>query len=250
MRQRCYRSFACTGFTLVEMAMVITIVALIVGAVIGGQRAIRNSEISSLMAEAKSYQSAFAIFQERYTAIPGDFATASSIWPTASNGDGNNLIRAGTNNLNEAFIAFQHLALAGLIAGNYAGTGTTGTAGVNIPRAVITTAAYEFDHPLAADGVVTTAQGDTYFFDGVYPHVLIVGGVNPGAGWYRPLGGFLTPEEMLSLDQKHDDGVPSSGAILTPKAASVANCASGSTAPATYVTTGNDKTCMFMIKQP
>lgn len=236
------------AFTLLELSVVITVIALLVGGILMGRTFIRNSELSTMINEAKIYTMAFSRFQEQYNAIPGDFATATNIWPSATNGDGNTLIRAGTNNSAEMFLAFQHLYLAGYVEGSYSGAGTVAVAGTTVPRSSVNGVAYIFDHPNATDGAVS---GDSYYFDGMYGHIIYAGALSVSGSPLRPAGGFMTPEEAFSLDTKFDDGSPGLGSIVTPKQSALANCASSDVAAsATYATSNTGNTCMFIIKLP
>jgi prepilin-type N-terminal cleavage/methylation domain-containing protein len=111
------------GFSLVELSIVIVIIGLLVGGIMSLQTYVANSKLNTMMNESKIYISAFNQFQTRYNAPPGDYASASSAWSGAGNGDGNGLIRAngGAGNTAEYYYAFQHLALAGFIQGSYTG---------------------------------------------------------------------------------------------------------------------------------
>lgn len=234
------------AFTLLELSIVITIIALIAGGIVTGRTFIRNAEIATMMNEAKSYMTAFARFQEQYNAIPGDISTASTIWTGAANGDGNGMIRAGTANDVEMFIAFQHLARAGFMEGTYSGAGTATVAGVNTPRSSITNVTYLFDHPNQMDGGVS---GDGYYFDGLYGHVLFVGSVYTVSPPLRPAYGFLKPEEAMSLDIKFDDGNPGLGAIVTPKQSALANCVTSDVAAsAAYDMSQAGNNCILILK--
>ena len=235
------------AFTLLELSVVITIIALVAGGVVAGQSYIRSSELTTMVNEAKLYTAAFIRFQDQYVGIPGDFPIATNVWPGTFNGDGNNLIRAGTNNNTEMFLSFQHLALAGFIEGSYSGSGTSAVMGTNVPHSSVNTVAYQFDHPNATDGAVS---GDSYYFDGMYGHVLYIGALSTSGSPLRPAGAFMTPEEAQGLDVKYDDGLPGLGALVTPKQSALGSCASSSTAASATYLSGSSKTCMFIMKLP
>ena len=239
-----------SGFTLVEMSVVVAIIGLLVGAIVGVQGYLRSATLTTSIQEAKFYMDAFDQFQTTYTAVPGDFSTASSVWSSASNGDGNGLIRAISSNNAEYFYAFQHLSNAKLITGYFTGaTGSGGSAdghpGTNIPLSSVDDVGFFFDHPEFASGDVS---GDALYFDGKYFHVLRMAATTLAATT-MPVTGFVTPKEAYELDAKYDDGMPGLGWINSPKSTALANCADSATAAtAAYAVTTNTKSCYFIFK--
>ena len=246
------------GFTLLELSVVIAIIALLIGGLVGANAYVKASELKSLVNESKYYMDAFGQFQTLYTAVPGDMVDATKNWGVANtaDGDGNGYVRAGaTAQPRELFLSFQHLAKAGLISGSYTGLskdGTTTTAladpGVNVPNAVMTGAVYLFDHPDAVSGEV--AAGDPLYFAsataGLYSHVLRVAGLSATANGL-PAVGFLTPKQAYQLDAKFDDGVPSTGWMLTPNntgAQGLPNCSNGTT----YTVANLGTECFFILR--
>lgn len=235
------------AFTFIELAIVLVIIGLLLGGVVAFQSYSNNARIATMMNESKILISAFSQFQTRYGAPPGDMSTASTSWTGAGNGDGNGIIRAGAVLAPlERYYAFQHLALAGFIQGTYTGAvnGNGGaTAGVNVVGGSVDQSAFIFDHPDAADGLVSS---DSLYFDGFYGNILRIAGLNGNSNDIPALG-ILTPKDALTLDLKYDDGQPGLGNIKTPKASALANCASSDATNATYVTTNDNKTCYFFF---
>lgn len=235
------------AFTLVELSIVLVIIGLLLGGVLAFQSYSNNARIATMMNESKILISAFSQFQTRYGTPPGDMSTASTSWTGAGNGDGNGIIRAGAVLAPlERYYAFQHLALAGYIQGTYTGAVNANggaTAGVNVVGSSIDQSAFIFDHPDAADGLVS---GDSLYFDGFYGNILRIAGLNGNSNTIPALG-MLTPKDALTLDLKYDDGQPGLGNIKTPKASALANCASSDATTATYVTTNENKTCYFFF---
>ena len=67
-----------SGFTLVELAIVLVIVGLILGAVLKGQQMIENAKVKSVANDLKGVVTAYYAYQDRYKAIPGDDKLAST----------------------------------------------------------------------------------------------------------------------------------------------------------------------------
>lgn len=245
------------GFSLLELSIALAIIGLLVGGIVGLRSYVNNATMTTMMNESKLLISAFQQFQTRYNNPPGDYCstaticgttaspTANTVWPTAFNGDGNGLIRAaGTVFNEERYYAFQHLALGGLIQGRYTGAvnGTGGaTIGVNVEGSSMDKVAFIFDHPNAQDGFVSA---DALYFDGQYGNILRIAGLNDNATDI-PNQAFLTGKQALSLDEKYDDTIPSTGMILTPKTAALTACTSSATA---YITTTDAKTCYLFVR--
>lgn len=65
------------GFTLVELAVVLTIIALLIGGVLKGQEMIEDARVVSTVAQVYSYEGATATFKKVYSELPGDMPEAS-----------------------------------------------------------------------------------------------------------------------------------------------------------------------------
>lgn len=67
------------GFTLVEMAIVVSIIALLISAVLGGQALLRSGQTQDIIATAKDLSAAVQAFKQRYHYLPGDFPVDQEI---------------------------------------------------------------------------------------------------------------------------------------------------------------------------
>ena len=130
------RRFAQSGFTLVEMAIVLVIVGLLLGGVLKGQELIENARVKEAANTLNGIAAAYISYIDRYGRIPGDDGpTAAALqarggsWGVVSQaGDADGVIEI---NMGDTFstasgenIAFwQHLRAAGFIKGNPADTG-------------------------------------------------------------------------------------------------------------------------------
>jgi len=86
------------GFTLVELAIVMTIIGLLIGGILKGQELMQNARVTSTIAQVKAYEAAVTTFRDSYNAFPGDLTNADTrvpscnlncnAVPTAGGGDG------------------------------------------------------------------------------------------------------------------------------------------------------------------
>ncbi|MGI9341937.1 MAG: type II secretion system protein [Gammaproteobacteria bacterium] len=113
-----------SGFTLVEIAIVLVIIGLLIGGVLKGQSMITNAKIRKVESDYKSISAAIWAYQDRYGNLPGDDPNASTrfsgTWAAADNGNGNGQIAGAwnsSNNANESRKMWKHLRGAGLIKG-------------------------------------------------------------------------------------------------------------------------------------
>ncbi len=97
-----------SGFTLVEISIVLIIVGLLLGGVLKGQELITSGKAKALYADRAAIQTAYNTYNDRFRAVPGDDssasrrfsglacgvagATASAAAQTCINGNGNGLI--------------------------------------------------------------------------------------------------------------------------------------------------------------
>lgn len=164
-----------TGFSLVELSIVLVILGLLVGGILAGQSLIRAAELRSVSTEYARITTSLHAFRDRYFAIPGDFREATRFWQRmtttgctsnssaalnasgACDGDGNGMLNNGTavSAPSEPYQLWRHLALAGLIEGSFTGTSGPsgnhhGVIGTNVPASKIGGAGWSwYNLPLA-----------------------------------------------------------------------------------------------------
>ncbi len=109
-----------SGFTLVELAIVLVIIGIILGGVLKGQEIIRNAKIKRVYKDYQGYVAAIYTYQERYSYLPGDDKEAetrfSSCIPAPTNGDGDGRMD-DEDSLTEGKY-WHHLRCAGIIPGS------------------------------------------------------------------------------------------------------------------------------------
>ena len=116
-----------SGFTLVEIAIVLVIIGLILGGVLQGQTMIENAKYKKFVKEIDSYRTAYYTFQDMNQSLPGDMSTASTRLDAAAvDGNGNGLIDGGSCSADaeESCNVWSHLRYAELIPGDPTVSGT------------------------------------------------------------------------------------------------------------------------------
>jgi prepilin-type N-terminal cleavage/methylation domain-containing protein len=127
-----------SGFTLIEIAIVLVIIGLLLGGVLKGQELINSAKVKNLANDFKNVPVFIYGYQDKYKALPGDQPQASldSQFPPANTGavctpaaashcaTNNGVIDGGwdaTTVADESFVFWQHVRLAGF------GPGATNT---------------------------------------------------------------------------------------------------------------------------
>jgi prepilin-type N-terminal cleavage/methylation domain-containing protein len=115
-----------SGFTLIEVSMVLMILGLLLGGIIKGQEVINSAKTKGLVQDFLAVQTALQGYQDRYRATPGDDRNANNSDPRASVATtpvgmiGNGRIDGlwdSTNDSDESRLFWQHVRLAGFLAG-------------------------------------------------------------------------------------------------------------------------------------
>jgi len=152
-----------SGFTLIEIAIVLVIIGILIVGVLQGQEMIENSKTKSIVNSMKGIQAAYNTYLDRYHVQPGDETVATVAargWNTIpASGNGNGVLNIPlastfTNNNAEGQGFWSALRASGIIAGDPADNTVTG-----IPK-----------HPANGFvGVTTGAVGGTvYGVSGVF----------------------------------------------------------------------------------
>jgi prepilin-type N-terminal cleavage/methylation domain-containing protein len=246
-----------SGFTLVELSIVLVIIGLIVASVLVGQDLVRQAELRSTITQYEQFSAAVRTFQAKYSALPGDMA-GDTLYGWTGDGDGNGLLDApvftavtdGLGGSSDNVFFWAHLGStgAGLISGTWAGVAVTTGAGSNIATVL----------PAARAGNnwgVYQTGGINYY---------MIGASVPGTSGHFTTTNTLVPADALSIDAKIDDSRPGRGIIvarsaganapetaatLTAALANTAFCTAGANAlNATYNTQRNAAQCTLRIR--
>jgi prepilin-type N-terminal cleavage/methylation domain-containing protein len=129
-----------SGFTLVEIAVVLVIIGLLLGAILKGQELIENSRVKNAVNDLNSVKAASFGYLDRYKAMPGDDGPLATLqargtaWTGISvGGNRDGALGATTNPFaapgGEHLGFWQHLRAAGFLTGN-----PNDTAAAALPR--------------------------------------------------------------------------------------------------------------------
>jgi prepilin-type N-terminal cleavage/methylation domain-containing protein len=223
-----------SGFSLVELSIVLVILGLLTGGILSGQALIRAAEIRSVSIDIQKYTTAIFTFRDKYFALPGDMTNATAFWGVAA-GDGNAAtnpcLSAGTDDgrtcngngdgrisdltaspvIGESFRMWQHLSNASLVEGRYRGAIGADLSRVMPSSKAKTGSAWFSSYPGPVAGNTSTFAATASQLFQLY-----------GSG----LSGveFLRPEEAWNLDTKMDDGRPNLGSIRSNKGTAAIPC--------------------------
>jgi prepilin-type N-terminal cleavage/methylation domain-containing protein len=117
-----------SGFTLVEIAIVLVIIGLLLGGILKGQELINSAKVKNLANDFRVIPTYIYAYQDKFKALPGDDAQVVAhigvVVPPAVQGAtppaGNGVINGNWNsatNTDESFLFWQHARLANLAAG-------------------------------------------------------------------------------------------------------------------------------------
>jgi prepilin-type N-terminal cleavage/methylation domain-containing protein len=237
------------GFTFIELAIVIVILGLLTGGVLTGQSLIRAAELRSISTQYQQYTTAVTTFREKYFKLPGDLNNAASFWTgcvvdpnvanNTCNGNGNGSVDAVNPNTEHEDLRFwQHLALAGLVEGDFDGHWVSATqpfsVGDNMPAARYGNHTFWFQDA-EWDSPIFGRDGNNFIF------------AAPGGATDREIvTSTLSPEEAWNIDSKIDDGVAHTGAVYSFNDSG--NCSADyDTSGANYNLSNQTATCVLVF---
>ena len=228
-----------SGFSLVELAVVVLVIGVLLGGVLGVQEIRQNARLTATIMQVKSYGAATAIFLDRFGALPGDLRGAAQRLPgcesgrgvceaasaAGTTGDGNvgvpgAITRHQTQGAvpaeGETMLFWAHLLLTDLIASvsdTYASPSVPVIAwGESHPAAPVGGGFHVKD----ADGGVTSplpgwppgANQPTGTF------VVLQRNIASDLAPLQPGKQILTAREAARIDRKMDDGDPFKGSVV------------------------------------
>lgn len=198
-----------SGFTLVEIAIVLVIIGLLLGGVLKGQELINSAKVKNMINDFRTVSTFVYAYQDRFRALPGDdaqavahvAAAAAATTPAAAGGGsqvGNGRINGAWNSgtlTDESYLFWEQVRRANLASGDP----TPGAAGYNY---------------LNADGGRVGITGDPVF--------------TGAAGWpasFYVCSNGIQGRYARQIDATIDDGNTQTGSVRVLGAGDVATTA-------------------------
>ena len=209
-----------SGFTLIEIAIVLVIIGLLLGGVLKGQELINSAKVKNLATDFKNIPVYIYGYQDKFRALPGDDKAADThvggtVCTDAANicATGNGVIEGAWNanaDTTESYLFWQHVRLASLA------TGST------------TTGAADYIPVNAAGGIIGIMSGTTdvtkaAINDGASPAVAI-------RGSYVICSTGILGKFVKQLDLQMDDGNTAGGSMMATPVSSYTIGAAATTA--------------------
>jgi prepilin-type N-terminal cleavage/methylation domain-containing protein len=115
-----------SGFTLIEIAIVLVIIGLLLGGILKGQELINSARVKNLATDFRNIPLFIYGYQDKFRALPGDDSAAATRFTdgvAATEGtQGNGVIEGtwsdGKESGTESYMFWQHVRLAGLAPGS------------------------------------------------------------------------------------------------------------------------------------
>ena len=186
-----------SGFTLIEIAIVLVIIGLLLGGVLKGQELINSAKVKNLANDFKNIPVYIYGYQDKFKALPGDDALATThltgataCTPAAAGfcAPGSGIIDGNWNDTaitSESYLFWQHVRLAGFAAGS-----TTTGVGDYIPKNAVG-GTIGVTNSLAANSPITGIKGT-----------------------YVVCSDSIAGKFAKQLDLTLDDGNPATGSLM------------------------------------
>ena len=186
-----------SGFTLVEIAIVLVIIGLLLGGILKGQELINSARVRNMADQNSGIQAAYFGFIDRYRQVPGDWAALPAAQAIGDatvtlGGNGNGRI---DNTLAEAAAVFSQLSKSNFLGGGFT------------PATLATAPANEGDY-------IANIASPVNAFNG--PLILTRNAGYSGTTSTRlnlHMGTNVPVSIARELDIKVDDGLPNTGVL-------------------------------------
>lgn len=210
------------GFTLVELSLVLVIIGLIVGGILVAQSMIASSKILLEVRQIEQFDAAVNNFMTKYNSIPGDSKAMGCTTPLCGNGEVDDTFRVLGHPRpwyfdEEVANFWVHLGQSGFMQDGASFTAVVPASGFDISSNLR-------NGPAAPIGIGTgviaattdlTPLGYLTYYTTIYQlanHTAVNSSTNSGSIQANDIAS-ITAADALALDQKIDDGLPSSGTV-------------------------------------
>lgn len=207
------------GFTLIEFAIVLVIVALLVSGILAGQSLVEQAKLLKTVKFYKNLELSWRTFQTKYGTIPGDVKNPSMFFPACESdlwgpmqtvtGNGNGILDGGEavciwGQLNNSGLYHPYGLEANSITGNTPASTIDFTAGDDYIYAEWTPDINNFMY---------ISDGEGYFLKG---NIVIIRSKEANTDFVDVLrwNVGMSPMYVYTLDSKMDDGMPGNGSVI------------------------------------
>lgn len=184
-----------SGFTLVEIAIVLVIIGLLLGGVLKGQELIAAARVRNLAGQQAGIQAAYYGFVDRYRAVPGDMPQAVATDALGVSINSSNPSTMGNGkidpNWSEVNAVWEHLSKSGFIQGTYPGGQSSESTAQTAPTNVF-------------NGILVLLRSHNYISST---------STSPPDRLVLYLGRNVPVDIARELDVKIDDGIPNKGIL-------------------------------------
>lgn len=130
-----------TGFTLIEIAIVLLIIGVLVAGIMRGQELLTAARVRGVIQEMDGLRTAYFAFQDRYQFPPGDYPNATGtlvgvslacgVAANPGNGNGNRQVESAEG---EHILVWDHLSKANFLTARYTCEGNAIVNADTVPR--------------------------------------------------------------------------------------------------------------------
>lgn len=214
-----------SGFTLIELSIVLVIIGLVVGGVLVGRDLIKAAELRKQISQIESFDVAFNTFRLKYNCLPGDCANATN-FGFAGNGNGNGEIGVTGVSLHTGLLMERAFFWTNLFEANLIGDGNRSIDAFTGDgcRTV------DCSPPIKLKSIGTPTGGAVFFTPGILlasNNTIDYAFTRASTNHYYWLSqcsgdffagettcGIYTPQTTFELDSKMDDGFPLTGKVV------------------------------------